>query len=123
MRRELAAGGWRVGERVSLLGLSPWSPWSLEALSEAPLESRVESGAGGVPRSAAEPPRVAEPGPSESPRGWPGNLHGLAELLRSSQLRGTLKAYGPSSTFTFWGFFMEVCGTLSISRIVVSACT
>jgi len=76
LRRELAAGGWRVGERVPLLGLSPWSPWSLEAplealseapleawseapleapleaLSEAPLESRVESGAGGVQSSA-----------------------------------------------------------------------
>ena len=55
LRRELAAGGWRVGERVPLLGLSPWSPWSLEApleaLSEAPLESRVESGAGGVQSS------------------------------------------------------------------------
>ena len=33
-----------------------------------------------------------------------GNLHGLAELLRSSQLRGTLKAYGPCSFFLFWGF-------------------
>ena len=34
-----------------------------------------------------------------------GNLHGLAELFRSSQLRGTLKAYGSCSTLSFPGVF------------------
>ena len=104
-----------MGERVSLLGLlGRWRRcrrrrWSQEWSRELVESSRVR----------AETSRVAQ----RVTKRVAGSLLGLSELLRSSKLRGTLKAYGPSSPCSFLGFLHGSLWRLVLQVELLSACT
>ena len=115
-------GSWRVrslgswfagGSPAQPGGLSrdPFTPPAHRRLDQAAVEAGRPREPVGARGSDFQTPRVAEPGPSESPRGWPGSPPSLSEPLLSSRLRANIKAHEPGSFFV--GFWMKVCGTLS----------
>jgi len=130
---EFVACGWRWEWRDAPLRAGEFGVWAVGSLGFAgatrrpesrPIHSSSASSAKpgrsggrttkGASRSSgvwAKTPRIAEQGPIESPRGWPGSRPGLSGPVPVIPALSTLKAHEPGSFFL--RFCMKVCGAVA----------